>query len=227
MTVYTPKLKICGVANEGDARLVGASGADYCGVLVDVAFSERNLSLEHARMVADAAGIDVVVLLCDPTVEAALKVYEHIHPFALQLLCHETPKMLSDIKSNVNCQVWKTLHLPIPDGQAAPQEYVDAGADALLVDSMDTSEGFARMGGTGKVADWQAVKGLINQVPSPVFLAGGIGPENVASALTDVRPYGIDLCSGVEASKGVKNPEKIRQLVANFKAAVKTIEGES
>lgn len=225
MDTYQPRLKICGVTNVEDARLIGDSGADYCGVLVDVGFSERSLSLERAREVASAAGTQVVVLLCDPTLEAALEVVSQIKPYALQLLCRESPEFLRTLKSRVSCQVWKTIHLPVAAGQASAMEYVEAGADILLVDSVDTSEGFARMGGTGKVADWSAVAGLVEKVSVPVFLAGGIGPHNVENALIQMRPYGVDLCSGVEAFKGKKDPEKVRSLIKNFKAAQAKIEG--
>ena len=68
---YQPRLKICGVSNAGDAGLVAASGADYCGILVEVGFSERSLSLPQAREVAAASEIPVVVLLCDPAMELA------------------------------------------------------------------------------------------------------------------------------------------------------------
>ena len=83
------------------------------------------------------------------------------------------------------------------------------------------------MGGTGKVADGDAVTELIDTVTVPIFLAGGIGPENVMNALIDVRPYGVDLCSGVEASKGIKDPQKVHLLSKNFKAALAKIEGGS
>ena len=72
MGAYRPRLKICGVACAEDARLVGGCGADYCGILVGVNFSERNLSLEEACRVAEASRAPVVVLLCEPGLDAAL-----------------------------------------------------------------------------------------------------------------------------------------------------------
>jgi len=102
---YRPRLKICGVTNVADARLVTESGADYCGILVDVRFSERSLSLRQAREVASASGIAVVVLLCDPEFEAAEEVAHEIRPYALQLLCREPPELLGALKSRVACSV--------------------------------------------------------------------------------------------------------------------------
>lgn len=232
MPSYRPLLKICGVANPLDAERVARSGADFCGILVGVSFSERNLSLEQALDVAAAARaaadrIQLVTLLCDPSLDRALEIQEQIRPHALQLLCHESPQFLADLKARVPCQVWKTIHLPRETGQTGPDAYVQAGADALLVDSIDQSEGFTRMGGTGKVADWEAVCELKDNIKTPVFLAGGIGPENVAQALTRVRPFGVDLCSGVEASKGRKDPRKIELLIKNFSAAKASLNKEN
>jgi phosphoribosylanthranilate isomerase len=94
----------------------------------------------------------------------------------------------------------------------------------LLIDSADASDGFLRLGGTGKVADWQAAAAIVEKLSMPVFIAGGINPDNVEEALIRLRPYGVDLCSGVEAAMGKKDPEKVRALVSRFKTAVERIE---
>jgi len=218
-----PCLKICGNTTFEDVELVGDSGADYCGILVNVNFSERSLSLEQAYEMASASKIPIVVLLCDPEMELAEKVAAEIQPHALQLLCQESPEFLRNLKSRVRCEIWKTIHLPVVSGQPPPEEYVQSGADALLVDSVDSSEGFLRMGGTGKPADWKTAAAIVDAVSVPVFLAGGINAENVEKALLEVHPFGIDLCTGVEASKGKKDPEKLRALVENFNAAIQEI----
>lgn len=221
---HRARLKICGVTNARDARLVTESGADYCGILVNVGFSERSLSLPEARKVASASAAAVVVLVCNPRMDELEEIVREISPYAVQLLGLETPAFIRLAKPRLRCQIWKTLHLPRAPGQAPAEEYIEAGVDAFLIDSSDTSEGFLRLGGTGKVADWEQAASMIRQISKPVFLAGGINAENVATALFTVRPYGIDLCSGVESSKGKKDPEKMRRLTGAFKAAVKKIE---
>ncbi len=219
-------LKICGNTNIEDVRLVGASGADYCGILVDVWFSERSLSIQLASELASESDIPTVILLCDPDVKTLKKVAEEIKPFALQFLGHESPEFIENMKSEVQCRMWKTIHLPIVSGQASPEEYALAGVKALLVDSVDSSDGFQRLGGTGKVADWQAASEIVKSISVPVFLAGGINPQNVEKAIKEVRPRGIDLCSGVEATKGKKDPEKLRNLVKNFRHTIRKLNGE-
>lgn len=210
-------LKLCGTANAGDAQL--ARGADFCGILVGVDWSERSLTLEEAAQVAKASVVRNVILLCNPSAAFAEEVAIALRPHALQLHCHEQPGLVSELKESLTCEIWKTVHLPLVEGQAAPEAYVEAGADALLVDSVDVSEGFERLGGTGKVGDWAAVAALKERIDIPLFLAGGIGPDNIADAVRSVRPHGIDLCSGVEMRRGRRDPEKVRRLIRRFRAA--------
>ncbi len=211
-------LKLCGTTSANDARL--ASRADFCGILVDVDWSERSLTLEEARAVAAASSVRNVILLCNPSAAFAAEVAGTLHPHALQLHCHETPALISELKSSLSCEIWKTVHLPMVAGQATPEEYVDAGADALLVDSVDASEGIVRLGGTGKVGDWAAAAALKERTDIPIFLAGGIDPDNIAGAVRTVQPYGIDLCSGVEIRRGKRDPEKVNLLLRRFREAV-------
>jgi phosphoribosylanthranilate isomerase len=223
---WRPRLKICGVTNIDDARLISASGADYCGILVDVGFSERSIPLSRAREVASASTIPVVVLLCDPQFEVAQEIARQIKPHAVQLLCGESPELVQKLKSRLPCHIWKSVHLPTTPGQASPEEYALAGVEALVVDSVDTSEGFLRLGGTGKTVDWQAAATLVNSISIPVFLAGGVSADNVQSALIQVRPFGIDLCTGVESTKGKKDANKLYGLVDRFNAAIEALEGD-
>ncbi len=218
-------LKLCGTTSAEDARL--GSGADFCGILVGVEWSERSLTLEEAAEVARASGVRNVILLCNPSAAFAAEVAKALRPYALQLLSHETPELVAELKQSLPCEIWKTVHLPAVDGQATPKAYVDAGVDALLVDSVDASEGFQRLGGTGKVGDWAAVTALMDEIDIPVFLAGGINPENVADAVRSVRPHGIDLCSGVEIERGKRDSEKVQRLLRRFREATAELSGLS
>jgi phosphoribosylanthranilate isomerase len=221
---YRPRLKICGVTNAADARLVGECGADYCGIVVDVAVSQRSLSPEEARQVASACAVPVVALLFDADSSHVERVVQAVSPWAVQLLGSESPELVGELAPRLGCQIWKTLHLGEIPGQASVEEYADAGAEVFLVDSCDVSDGVLRPGGTGKLADWDRAAELVERSPKPVFLAGGIDAVNVPLALAKVRPWGIDLCSGVEASKGRKDPEKVRRLVATLRSAALAVE---
>ena len=85
--------------------------------------------------------------------------------------------------------------------------------DAILLDSGNPSLEVKELGGTGRVHDWRLSVAIREQVPVPIFLAGGLTPQNVASAIEQVRPFGVDLCSGVRTD-GKLDPAKLQQFIA-------------
>ena len=215
------KVKICGTTSIHDACLAADAGADYSGILVDVAASERSLSTSQAVKIASASPIPTVLLLYNRTTSDIHEAVSKIRPFAVQLLGTETPQQVEELRHLVTCQLWKSVYLPAgnPENVNTPavreqmQAYCDAGADFLLFDSVDMGVDPPRYGGTGKTCDWNVAAELIAESPLPVFFAGGIRPDNVKSAIETIAPYGIDLCSGVEASKGVKDKQKLAHLM--------------
>ena len=215
------KVKICGTTSIHDACLAADAGADYSGILVDVASSERSLTTAQAVEIANDSPISSVLLLYNQTTSDIQEAVSQIQPFAVQLLGQETPQQVEELKRVVTCQLWKSVYLPAGSPENVDksavreqmQAYSEAGADYLLFDSVDISVEPPRFGGTGKTCDWQVAAELIAESPLPVFFAGGIRPENVKDAIEMMTPYGIDLCSGVEATKGVKDQQKLEQLM--------------
>ena len=222
-------VKICGITSIHDAQLAADAGADYIGVLVDVAVSERTRSAAEASEIANGSPIPTVLLLYNRSTADIQEVVSQVQPFAVQLLGQEPPQQVEELKNTVPCQLWKSVYLPagrpenvdIPAVRTEMQAYTDAGADFLLFDSVDMSLEKPRYGGTGKTCDWNVAAKLITESPLPVFFAGGIRPENVKAAIETIHPHGIDLCSGVEASKGIKDPLKIKQLFEQVNQAKK------
>lgn len=224
------KVKICGTTSIHDACLAADAGANYSGVLVDVASSERSLTTTQAVEIAKDSPIPTVLLLYNRTTSDIREEVRQIQPFAVQLLGQETPQQVEELRRLVNCQLWKSVYLPagspenmdMSEVRAQMQAYRDAGADFLLFDTVDTSIDPPRYGGTGKTCDWHVAAELIDESPLPVFFAGGIRPENVKEAIETIKPYGIDLCSGVEASKGKKDNQKLQRLMEQVKLTEET-----
>ena len=220
-------VKICGITSIHDAQLAADTGADYIGVLVDVAVSERTRSATQAAEIANGSPIPTVILLYNRSTSDIQEIVSQVQPFAVQLLGQESPQQVEELKRDGTCEFWKSVYLPagspenvdIPAVRQEMQAYTDAGADFLLFDSVDMSLEKPRYGGTGKTCDWNVAAGLIAKSPLPVFFAGGIRPENVKAAIETIRPHGIDLCSGVEASKGIKDPSKLERLMEQVKQA--------
>ncbi len=226
------KAKICGTTNLGDAFLAAAEGADFFGVVVEVGFSPRSLSIEEAKPLFESPPIPGVALVFDMAQDRVRTVIEQLNPFAVQFLGQADVSFLKQLKKQyASIQIWQSIHLPaagekvaVDDFKTEVQGYIDAGVDALLFDTAAVSNGKTKFGGTGLTSDWNVVKKLMGEIASPVpmWLAGGINPENVGEALERVGPCGIDLCSGVEAAPGKKDPGKIRALMTTIKEKSKT-----
>lgn len=129
--------------------------------------------------------------------------------------------MLARLKARTGCRLWKTLHLP-PAGEPGVEEaairtlivsYIRAGADAVLLDTVVIRGGQRIAGGTGRVSDWSRAARILSGLPVHTFLSGGLNPDNVADAVRQVRSYGVDVSGGVEASKGVKDPDKVIRFI--------------
>ena len=217
------KIKICGTTSVADARMAADAGADYSGVVVEVPFSERSVSIGSAAEITRQTPILTVILVFDRPTDWVRGAAAQIKPFAVQLLGHEPPTQVTALKESLSCEVWKSLFLPtesdpvvdVKEIAAQVEAYIDAGADTLLFDTAEFTDGKARFGGTGKQSDWNLSAQLIQACKVPAFLSGGIRPENVRRAIETVRPYGVDLCSGVEASKGVRDRGKLDRLMEN------------
>ena len=217
------KIKICGVTNLNDIELVSSLGADYAGVLLNVSVSPRSVDAEKAKSLCSRAKIPVVVLLWEPTFEEIEIAYKRLKPYAFQLLSQEKQELVEEIKSKIpDVMVWKSLHLPssgqsidinISDMRTRIETYIDSGVDVILVDTVYKSGSSVQYGGTGKISNWNTVVELTKKLDVPVFLAGGITPSNVKDVINQVNPYGIDVASGVEKEKGIKDPVKVSELI--------------
>lgn len=216
-------VKLCGTTSRHDAQLAANAGADWFGVVVEVGFSPRSLSLEAAGPLFREPPIPAVALVFE-MVEARLReLMTELKPFAVQFLSQEDPDLLRRLKADFpGVQLWQSIHLP-PAGADVRQDevmqsvrgYLDAGVDVLLFDTAATVNGTKKFGGTGITADWQVIRQTLDRIRGqiPVLLAGGIHPGNAAAAIEAVAPDGLDLCSGVESQPGKRDPHKVEALM--------------
>ena len=194
------RVKICGITRPVDALSAAEAGADAVG-LVFAESSPRCVSLDQARAICAALPpfVTVVGLFVDAPAERIRAVLGQIPLALLQFHGRETPEQ---------CRVYgrpyiKAIHMRAsedPQIQVQAQRYGDAAG--FLLDTYSP----AAAGGTGQVFDWRCVP---RDVGRPLILAGGLTPENVAAAIKQVRPYAVDVSSGVEQSKGIKDAAKI------------------
>ena len=220
------KIKICGITSTDDAYLAKEAGADYIGLIIDIAFSLRCISLEKARHICEKSPLPVVAVVLDREASEIANLVGTLYPYAVQLAGQEPPSLVRALKGLVNCEIWKSIFVPAHNAgeidiisiQNHVASFVDAGVDVILFDTAATNKGQRQFGGTGVVSNWEVARELSARIPIQTFLAGGINPDNVQEAIRKVCPDGVDLASGVEASPGKKDPDKIYRLVEKVRS---------
>ena len=232
-TYYKPKIKMCGISKVETIPAIVEAKPDYMGLVF--APSKRQVTVEQAKtLVAElhkqyekACGevtvpmntdtaqdsqdsqefvqgnsnfekIKTVGVFVNETVENLLKIAEEVKLDVIQLHGDEDETFIQSLKECTNVEVWKAVQVR---SAADAEKWIDSSADMLLFDAYHKDE----RGGTGEVFDWSS----LDEFGRPFMLAGGMDSTNVARAIRTVRPYGIDISSGIE-TEGVKDDEKIK-----------------
>ncbi len=209
-------VKFCGLTESASVALVPDGGA--AGFVVDVAASPRNLSFERAAELVGAVpqGAEAWAVVVDPSAQLIHRIFDEIGVDRIQ------------------------VHGPIPEGldfleihHLVPSLPVPLPGAGLPPPALPPAESFPRIhldaaggplpGGSGVRPDWEICRDLVERAPGrKLVLAGGLTPENVAEALTAVRPWGVDVSSGVERSPGEKDPPRMHAFLAAVEGGEKT-----
>ncbi|HEY4156860.1 MAG TPA: phosphoribosylanthranilate isomerase [Polyangiaceae bacterium] len=202
-------VKICGITRLDDALLALDAGADALG-LNFVADSKRRVDRAIATQICDELRdrIELVAVVADQSVQALGELRRELGIDWLQLHGREAPDELELLLP----RAFKAISIATADDVALAADY---GGTRLLVDAKVPGE----RGGTGHVFDWSLVSQLSRR--RDLIVAGGLSPENVASALAALAPYGVDVASGVElpGKPRQKDEAKLRAFVAAVRAA--------
>ena len=206
-TYYTPKIKMCGISKVETIPAIIDAKPDYMGLVF--APSKRQVTVEQAKTLVEelhkqytvrynSETIKTVGVFVNETVENLLKIAEEVKLDVIQLHGDEDEFFIQILKEQSNVEVWKAVQVR---SAADAEKWIDSSADMLLFDAYHKDE----RGGTGEVFDWSS----LDEFERPFMLAGGIDSTNVARAIRTVRPYGIDISSGIE-TEGVKDNEKMK-----------------
>ena len=195
-------VKICGTTSEADALLAVAMGADAVGFIF--APSPRQVSPSLASDIAKRLPPEVMTVgvFRDESPARVVEIVNTAGLRAAQLHGHETPDQAHWIRERLPFVIQA-----FPAGSPAIAAALDYGADAVMIDAPSP--------GSGQIFDWRMA-----EVPDGVrlMLAGGLSAVNVAEAIAKVRPWGVDVATGVERSPGVKDPVRVRAFVAAVRA---------
>jgi phosphoribosylanthranilate isomerase len=181
-------VKICGITSSTDALLAEAAGADAIGVVLFSA-SPRCITPESARDIFDAVPALARVCVTHSTDPGELQSICAIRPDALQISCQ------ASIPTTCRAGIIRMV---------GPTDPVPLEADALIVDGSH---------GRGQRFDQAFASTIVRTAGVPIYLAGGLSPDNVGAAIRAVRPHGVDVASGVEREPGRKDPVKVRAFV--------------
>lgn len=197
-----PRIKICGITREQDALLAAWLGADALG-LVFYPPSPRAVSVEQAAAVVRRlpAFVSRVGLFVNPSRHEVEQVLAQLHLDLLQFHGSES----AEFCRSFGIPYMKALAMNAERDLAADAgEYCDAAA--LLLDTPSPQHG-----GSGQSFDWSLVRPVAKYLSQPLVLAGGLSALNVRQALESTRVYAVDVSSGVESAKGIKDPVKLKQ----------------
>jgi len=198
------RVKICGITRVEDALAAAVFGADAIGLVFSEA-SPRCVTAEQARAITAALPpfISVVGLFVDASADRIREVLGQVPIDLLQFHGREAPE---ECRQFGHPYIKAVRMVPDVDITAEVRRYTQAAG--LLLDAYDPQ----LAGGTGATFDWTRVPADLGK---PVILAGGLTPENVVRAIEAVRPYAVDVSSGVEQSLGIKDAAKIAAFIRN------------
>lgn len=202
------RVKICGITRPEDAAAAADAGADAIGLVF--AESPRRVSLDQARAVVDALPpfVTPVALFVDEAAEVIRETCASLGVSTVQLHGRETPEFALSLRGLCVIKAFRI------GAEADLEPIAGYPAAAYLLDSKVKG----RAGGTGVPLDWALAARATSL--GRIILAGGLRPENVASAIRRVVPYGVDVSSGVESEPGKKDPAKVWAFVAAARAAL-------
>lgn len=213
-TYYTPKVKMCGILKVETIPAVVEAKPDYMGLVF--APSKRQVTVDQAKTLVEELHkqytkrynngaeqsnndeIKTVGVFVNETLDNLVSIATETNLDAVQLHGDEDEAFIQSLKGRTNVEIWKAVQIR---SAADAEAWIDSSADMLLFDAYHKDE----RGGTGEVFDWSC----LDVFERPFMLAGGIDSTNVARAIRTVRPYGIDISSGIETD-GVKDDEKIK-----------------
>ena len=221
------RVKICGITNEEDIKICSDEGVDALGFVVEYPVPvpwnlNRDEALQLMQKVPPFVS-KVAVVGDDP--EQVKEIAEYLRPDIIQLHGNEpldiTKNLVSEIKS-LGIKVIKAVRFSSETGRPISEIddpiilckiLKDIGTDALVLDSVSIS----MPAGTGEKIDWSVASQIRDSIDIPIILAGGLNAENICNAILEVKPFAVDVISGVERERGKKDREKVKDFIRKVK----------
>jgi len=215
------KIKICCISSIEEAEMAIQAGATAIGLVGQMpsgpGIIEDNLIAEIANAVKGR--VKTFLLTSESTLEGILAHYEKSQTTTIQLVKKLGYGVHADLKKALpDVEIVQVIHVQDEWAMNEAAELMPF-VDALLLDTGKPNAAIPILGGTGKTHDWSISEKIVRLSTIPVYLAGGLNPENVAEAIAQVQPNGVDLCSGVR-TMGRLDKEKLHNFIAASKGEI-------
>lgn len=204
------KVKICGITNLEDALVSAKFGADALGFNFYVK-SPRYITPENAREIVEQLPENVlkVGVFVNESLEKIIEIAQTANLDALQLHGEETPEFARELKQKTSLEIIKAFRV---SPEFKPEDVLKYETDAILLDAYNPKE----HGGTGETFDWEIAK-KVQEIFPKMYLAGGLNHDNVHLAVRSINPFAVDVCSGIEGTKGEKDKVKLINFLTKSK----------
>ena len=215
--IHSPRVKICCISSLEEAEMAIQAGASALGLVGHMPSGPGVISDELIAEITTAAPppISTFLLTSETSAKAIIAHHQRVQTHTIQIVDALTEGSYQEIREALpGVKLVQVIHVT---GESSIQEAEEIGkqVDAILLDSGNPNLAVKELGGTGRVHNWAISREIRSRLKVPVFLAGGLKPENVAQAIQEVGPFGLDLCSGVRTN-GKLDPEKLRAFFASF-----------
>lgn len=212
------RVKICCISSAIEARLAIKYGASAIGLVSEMPSGPGVISEESIIKIAALVppGISTFLLTSKQSVDEIIKQQRRCRTNTIQIcdkIITGTHKELKEALPGI--KIVQVIHVT---GEESLQDAIDISkdVDGILLDSGNQKLAVKELGGTGRTHDWTVSKKIVETVSVPVFLAGGLNPENVADAIQQVQPFGVDICSGVRTN-GNLDEHKLKSFFDNVR----------
>lgn len=211
------RVKVCCIKSVAEARMAIDAGASALGLVSQMPSGPGVISDELAAEIAAQVppGVDAFLLTAHRELEALVEQNRAVKARALQLVDALPPGAHAELRRALpGVKLVQVIHVVGPD--ALDEAVAVAGqVDAILLDSGNPSLQVKELGGTGRRHDWEISRRIRESVGVPLFLAGGLRPENAREAIGTVRPFGLDVCSGLRSGdEFALDPDKLERFMA-------------
>jgi len=221
-----PKVKICCIGSVEEARLAISHGASALGLVSEMPSGPGVIPEESIAEIASAVPpfVTSVLLTSKGDASSILEQHRRCGTNAIQICDEIGVRALDELKRCLpDVKIVQVVHVT---GEESIEEAISIAprVDAILLDSGDPSLRVKELGGTGRIHDWSLSRMIRESVGVPVILAGGLDPENIAKAIRRVRPYAVDVCSGVR-TEGRLDESKLREFFKHVSRSLCGLEG--